>query len=158
MQDKDFYKIIGEYGLLLDTSPLLLLTVGFMGVEFIGLKRTACLSEEQFIAMQKLIENSRKVLISPHTLAEWSNLSVQMPFNPMEHIGTIIELLSKFSEIYIPKDELLHDSLLQSMGVTDLVNLKICKKHKCLMVTGDNKLTNIAPKHNVYALNINWLS
>ncbi|GEM_PF-3233923 len=144
-------------GVLLDTSLLLVVCIGIYDVNLVEkFKKTAAFTIDDFILLKNIISKYSPLYVSPHILAELSNLSKMLPSkNMIRYFNSIEELLKKQFEIYICKDEILKEVILPEIGFADTSIFKIGLKKDCVIFTTDWKLTSILRSRNLAVVNYN---
>ena len=127
-------KHIATYkGILLDTNLLLLLTVGFKSIDEISrFKRTQTFSQQDYKALRKLIDQSKKLFTTPNILTEATNL---LPSNFYSVLATLTE---KFEECYLPSLEVMQYDVksYEKFGLSDSVLRKLAEEN-ILILTVD---------------------
>jgi len=127
-------------GIIVDTGPLVLLLAGYYNYDSIGKsKLTAEFEKGDFDLLICFLSKFRKIIVTPHVLAEVSNL-----INTRVHksdfadfIEKIIENLSDFKEVYVQKDEIISREELKKVGITDTGILLACERDNNLILTKD---------------------
>jgi hypothetical protein len=126
-------------GLLVDTNLLLLFLVGAYDRGYIRtFKRTQRYTEEDFDLLAGLIPQFHRIVVTPHILAELSNLSLAMKGDrAVAYFVVLVEVLREAREVHIDKDVLLDYGWLPRVGFTDLSILEASKRHDYLVLTDD---------------------
>jgi len=127
-------------GIIVDTGPLVLLLAGYYNYDSIGKsKLTAEFTKGDFDILTSFLSKFRKIIVTPHVLAEVSNL-----INTRVHksdfadfIEKITEILSDFKEVYVQKDEIISREELKKVGITDTGILLACERDNNLILTKD---------------------
>lgn len=145
-------------GILVDTNLLLLLITGLFDKNYIQqFKRTDKYSIEDFEVVSEIILKFSSIIITPHILAELSNLSSQMK-NLEKSFIQVIEIIKNSQEVYIQKDDLLsHDKFILKFGFTDISILEGALKYKLLVFTDDANLNSILQHKGVDTINLNYI-
>ena len=133
-------------GIIVDTGPLILLLAGYYNYDTIGKnKLTEEFTTDDFDILFKFLSNFRGIIVTPHVLAEVSNL-INTKVNKSDFtdfIERITEKLSRFKEVYIKKDEILAGEEVKKVGITDAGILLACEKRDNLILTKDFKFENL---------------
>ena len=103
-----FISLILKYsqtGIIIDTNLLLLYLVGQYDQNMIGsFKGTLSYSEEDFKIVLGVLARFKKIIITPHILAELSNLSAKIRHDHLnQYFETLIAALSNWDEKHIEK-------------------------------------------------------
>ncbi len=133
-------------GIIVDTGPLILLLAGYYNYDRIGKnKLTAEFTREDFDLLNGFLSNFRAIIVTPHVLAEVSNLiNIRVnKSNFADFIEKIIEKLSDFEEVYVQKDEIIYREELKKVGITDTAILLSCEKKGNLILTKDFKFEGL---------------
>jgi len=139
IREKDI-RLYFRKGIIVDTGPLILLLAGYYNYDSIGKsKLTAEFIKRDFDILTSFLSKFRKIIVTPHVLAEVSNL-----INTRVHksdfadfIEKIIENLSDFKEVYVQKDEIISREELKKVGITDTGILLACERDNNLILTKD---------------------
>ncbi len=127
-------------GIIVDTGPLVLLLAGYYNYDLIGKsKLTAEFTKGDFDILTSFLSKFRKIIVTPHVLAELSNL-INTRVNKSDFadfIERIIEKLSDFKEAYVQKDEIISREELKKVGITDTGILLACERDNNLILTKD---------------------
>lgn len=127
-------------GIIVDTGPLVLLLAGHYNYNSIGKsKLTAEFEKGDFDILTSFLSKFRKIIVTPHVLAEVSNLinTKVNKSNFADFIEKIIEKLSDFKEVYIQKDEIISRENVKKVGITDAGILLACERDNNLILTKD---------------------
>ena len=143
--------LVVEYaprGLLVDTNVLLLYLVGLFDRTFVErFKRTRArgYTADDFAIASNLMRCFRRVVTTPHILAEVSNLSFQMEEPRLiGYFRIVVRVLRGLHEQSVPKDLILDSprlGLLPKIGFTDLSILEAAKRSKYLVLTDDRHVS-----------------
>jgi hypothetical protein len=151
-------------GLLVDTNVLLLYLVGLLDPELIErFKRTRSsgYGAEDFVLVSNLIALFARIVITPHILAELSNLSLQMEQPRLSaYFGRAVEALRHVTEEPVCKDRMLSSEwldLLPKIGFTDLSILEAGQRGKYLVLTDDLKAAAYLSRAGLDVINLNVL-
>lgn len=158
----ELQKLIAKHasdGLLIDTNLLLLYLVGAYDKGFIGrFNRTAQYSDEDFQVVCRFVSGFRKVITTPHILAELSNLSFQMPKSKIrEYFVYVVDFLRRAGEHYVKKDCMIGSDLLARVGFTDLGIIEAAKQGNYLVLTDDFETAGILRAVKRDVINLNWI-
>jgi rRNA-processing protein FCF1 len=144
-------------GILLDTSLLLVVSVGMLDEKMITrFKLTHTYSIDEFRLLFRLILSFKPCYVSPHILAELSNHAEKLGNDLLtDYYRKCLCLLKEQLEVYVPKDNLLSELNLPQLGFTDASILKICLEKDCVAFTADGPLTQFIRSRGLAVLNIN---
>ena len=144
-------------GIIIDTEVMLVYIVGSYDVNYISkFKKTDKYHPDDYKSISYVLSCFRKKIVTPHILAELSNLSFQARDEKREdYFKAFSGLLKRTSEDYIDKDTVLTLPLLSKIGVTDLGIIAAAKKFGYLIFTADRPLTGQAKKKDIDVLNLN---
>ena len=142
-------------GILLDTELLLLLCVGIFDCQRIKrFKRTMKFDIDDFDNVQRIAGKYKPVYVSPHVLAELSNLSNALPSEVRnDYFISSKRLIRGQFEVYIPKESIIDDVHFPVLGVADVSILLTCMERKCVLFTSDSTLTQIGLHRGIKVLN-----
>ncbi len=139
IREKNIQSYFGK-GIIVDTDPLVLLLAGYYDYDSIGKsKLTAEFTKGDFDLLTSFLSKFRKIIVTPHVLAEVSNL-INTRVNKTDFadfIEKIIETLSDFKEAYVQKDEIISREELKKVGITDTGILLACERDNNLILTKD---------------------
>ena len=127
-------------GIIVDTGPLILLLAGYYNYDSIGKsKLTAEFTKGDFDILTSFLSKFRKIIVTPHVLAEVSNLINTRVHKSVfaDFIEKTIEKLSDFKEVYIQKDEIISREELKKVGITDTGILLASERDNNLILTKD---------------------
>lgn len=146
-------------GILIDTNLLLLYLVGKYDKNFIKqFKKTEQFSIEEFNFLDKFISKFRKVITTPHILAELSNFSFQIKEPKLKsYLGVLITVVREMEEKYISKDLITRNSLINRLEFTDLSIMEATLDKKCLVLTNDFKFAAYLEINKCEVMNFNHL-
>jgi len=143
-------------GVIVDTNLLVVYMVGLFDRKLVpAFSRTKGYSSEDFDVLARLMAQCRAVFVTPQVLAELSNLTPDST-DPrlVGYFETIIQVLWKTREEYVPKEQMLGSDLLPRIGFTDLSILQAAKKHGLLVLTDDLKAAKCLRDAGVDVLNM----
>jgi len=144
-------------GLLVDTNLLLLFLVGAYERGYIRtFKRTQQYTEEDFDLLAGLIPQFHRIVVTPHILAELSNISLAMKGDRVfAYFAVLVEVLREAREVHTDKDVLLGHEWLPRVGFTDLSILEVSKRHDYLVLTDDLKAVALLGSEGCDVINLN---
>ena len=135
--------MVKQQEILLDTGPLLQLLVGLYDPKKLNElgKSELKINPENFHLLVEFIQPFRKKLVTPHVLAEVSNLAKRdlNKNNFAELVDCSIQFLSKTQEEIIPKEMIIQQEnlrMLGQFGITDTA-LSLAANKDRLILTGD---------------------
>ena len=146
-------------GIAVDTGLLILAAVGRYDKQYIsGFKKTQVYSSEDYDLLTTFLAKFRRLVVSPHVLAELSNHSFMIPGRRLKaYLDVMVRLLLPFHEEHTTKDSILRDPALYTVGVTDTGLIICCEQNDYLLLTGDRKLLGIAQSRGVAGLHFDDL-
>lgn len=125
-------KLLGYYrkGVLLDTGPLLLLLVGKYDRGYIQhYLKLKSQSRDTFQKLDDFVKKFNNVIITPHILAELSNLANDMPEKRCrEFLKQCVQQLERFNEVTIEKDLIIKQAQFPEFGVADTGIVVACEQ------------------------------
>ena len=133
-------------GIIVDTNLLILFLVGKYDIDYISkFKITYKYSIEDFEILRDFVVKFKKIIITPHILAELSNLSMKITENRLkEYFKYFIEILKKSDEINIDKNSILLSKYVDKIGITDVGIMLASENDDFLFITDDIKLAYIS--------------
>lgn len=140
---RTFREKFGKKKIILDTNLLLLLLVGLCDKKF--LSQHGCTEKYTDIDHEILIKIFKYfdpiIVITPHILAEFSNLSKRDIKEPRIHyyIATVINSLKNYQEEQVSLERLLSTkvSTIALYGFTDISIIEAAKKIDAVILTDD---------------------
>lgn len=151
-------------GILLDTNLLILLVVGLIGkAEISKHKTTGAYIPEDFDLLFNFLKLFKKIVVTPHVLAETSNLVDTFSGEKKSYpFLAITDLLNKsyVFETHLPAIEISGTDGFTKYGLTDIGLIKVAKDNY-LLLTDDLKMSGFAEKSGVDVINFNhirWLN
>jgi len=146
-------------GIIVDTNLLLLFLIGIYDINYIqSFKRTSKYNKEDYEIVNRIINSFSKIIVTPHIIAEFSNLSFQLPEKLLEnYFKSIFAHLNNIDEIYIPKNVILGNQILFKIGFTDLSIIELSKNKTHLVFTDDLPLTGYLNKFDCDLINLNYI-
>jgi len=146
-------------GVVVDTELLVLLAVGRYDETYIpAFKRTAGFTSEDYEILSGFLARFRSLVLSPQVLAELSNYSYQIPEARLSvFLNTLIELVSRMTEVHVPKDEIITHGSFRKVGATDAGLIICCTEGSYLLLSKDRRLCGLARQVGVDALHFDEL-
>ena len=153
---------VGKYlrtGIAVDSGLLILLIVGRYDSSFIAnYKVTSSFSEDDFSLLANFVSRFRRIVITPHILAELSNHSFKIPQGRLVlYLDVFIRLARLFKESPQTKDLILSHPCFKQIGVTDTGLIISCASGPYFLLTIDHTLRGLAEKYGVDAMHFNEL-
>jgi hypothetical protein len=110
---------------VLDANLLVLLVVGLASPSYIiRHKRLRAYSVQDFSLLQKLLSAAPRIIVTPNTITETSNLAVQIADPARKHVSAALKLLlMKTEEVYIDSRAASEHVAYPRLGITDSVLL-----------------------------------
>lgn len=146
-------------GLIVDTNVMLLFIVGNYDKDYIKhfpFRRTARYSERDFEILLNVFNRFKKIVITPHTLTELSNLSEKVHcYKIEEYFNVFISVLLQFNELNVDKNIILKSPNLYKFGVADFAIWSIARDKKYLVFTDDSKLSGFLSNKKIDTISIN---
>ncbi|MGH7096446.1 MAG: PIN domain-containing protein [Stellaceae bacterium] len=144
--------------LILDSNLLVLLTVGTASRAYISKhKRLQAYSEADFDLLVEVIAPVSKVMVTPNTLTEASNLLGQIGEPVRTHIYETLRLMIKASEeIHVESGRAVEHDEFRRLGLTDAVLLELTDS-SCMLLTADLDLYLAAARRGLKVVNFNHL-
>lgn len=144
--------------LALDTNLLVLLIAGLTEKHLLGRhKRLRAYSEADFDLLCGLIEGAQKVVVTPHVLAETSNLLGQDHDPTSQRLRrTLARLVETQEELHTPCIELATNTHFNRLGVADCGLLSVLDK-ETILLTADLELYLVAASIHEATMNFNHL-
>lgn len=127
-------------GILIDTNLLLVLIVGSVDPrQVLRFKRTRSYTPQDFKLLVRLIDRFRRIVVTPHILAELTNL---LPTGKADALSAgyftrLVEVLKAAREEHVAKDTMIDSPLLAKIGFTDLSMMEAANGGKYLVLTDD---------------------
>jgi len=146
-------------GIIVDTNLLILFLVGKYDIDYISkFKITYKYSIEDFEILRDFVVKFKKIIITPHILAELSNLSMKITENRLkEYFKYFIEILKKSDEINIDKNSILLSKYVDKIGITDVGIMLASENNDLLFITDEFRLANISEYEGIKVLNFNHI-
>lgn len=145
--------------LIIDTNLLVLLVVGLTRPSLIERhKRTKQFAIAHFELLLDLISNSSRIVVTPHTLAETSNLAGNIDGDARREIlSTLARIVQVADEVWTPARELTLSKSYLSLGLADAAMTEIDDRNSILL-TADLGLYLAHLEAGREALNFNHLT
>lgn len=148
-------------GLLIDSNLLLLYIVGsYSGGQVEKFKRTRKCSSDDFDVISQIVNYFSRVITTPNILTEVSNLSGQLPEQP---INMKVDYFQEFAikicgldENYEPSREICKTNYFKKFGLTDSGIISLSKS-KYLVLTDDFPLVGMLEKLSIDVINFNHI-
>lgn len=142
--------------IILDANLLVLLVVGLTSRSYIVRhKRLAAYSANDFDLLVKLIGSPSRIVVTPNTVTETSNLTAQITEPARTQIMAVMgRLLQKTEEVYIESRIAATHKSFSRLGVTDSVLLNVMAEDRTLL-TVDLDLYIAATRRGLKAVNFN---
>lgn len=145
---------------VLDTNVLLLFLVGETDPQLIpGIRRLSRYTIDAYWALKHRLDRRSRLVITPHVLAELSNLSFQDFTGDLRrrYLHIVRRVLSDFIEAAVSKDTILRHPLLEKVGVTDVSLAEAGAKPNTVVVTDDFRAAGLLQKQGCRVWNTNWM-
>lgn len=149
-------------GIILDTKPLLFLLTGLFDEE--NQNRTDYIKEtnyskEDFNKFRDFLKKFEKILVTPHILAELSNLLNRGRYKSnFKHIMTFFcRKLLAYDEKNICKNYVLKRNEVDFLGLTDVSILLISERDDCLVIVEDEYLLRTCEKNNIKVIPLDYI-
>jgi hypothetical protein len=156
----DLVRKYQKCGLLLDTNLFVLLVIGMIDRKEVSKnKRTSAYTQEDFDILLRFIGRFSKIVVTPHIMAETSNLvdvfNKKLKSAPFLIIKNLLEK-GTFNEINIPSIEIINSSGFLQYGLTDSGLVEVAS-NKFLILTDDLKVANYAYSKSADIINFNHI-
>ena len=148
-------------GIIIDTNLMLVYIVGMYNPNYVGqFHKTEDYCREDYDYIYSVLSHFSKVIITPHILAELSNLSPKIQDNKqdkklLEYFNVFKDVLERTSERYIKKDDILNFPLLPKFGITDLAIIEAAKRYNYLVFTNDSSMVGCMRNMDMEVLYLN---
>lgn len=142
----------------LDTNFMILFVIGSVAPSLIGSqRRVKAFMPDDFELLVEQLENV-DLILTPNTLTEVSNLTFEGFHEPyLSRIKSVVfEIISQFSETYVPSKQAAGASEFSWLGLADTVWLEGVNADTTIM-TADAKLHVAALKRGLLSINFNHL-
>lgn len=156
----DLIRKYKSLGLLLDTNLFVLLIIGMINKKEVSKnKRTSAYTEEDFDLLSNFISGFSKIVVTPHILAETSNLvdvfNKDLKSAPFVIIKRLLEQ-GVFDEINMPSIEVTNSPGFFLYGLTDSGLVELAS-NRYLILTDDLKVANYAYTRSADIINFNHI-
>ena len=142
-------------GIAIDTEILLLLCIGLFDEGLITrFKRTSKYSADEFRIAQWIIGEISPHLVTPHVLAEFSNLSNNLKERRKGYYSAIDSFLKNEIEVFFPKEDILDEPFVSFLGFADISLFKTCRDKGCVLFTADSQLTSKLRDQSIDVINM----
>lgn len=144
--------------IVLDSNLLILMAVGNTSRRYIGKhKRVRAYSESDFDLLLGLIAPFPKIIVTPNTLTEASNLVGQVGEPVRSQIfQTLRAMIAATDELYVPSSQAAERDEFCRLGLTDSVLLEVLSG-SCTLLTADLDLYLTASRRGFKVMNFNHL-
>jgi hypothetical protein len=144
--------------IVLDANLLVLLIVGAASRSYIARhKRLRAYAARDFALLTDMLSAAPRIILTPNTVTEASNLSGQIAEPARSHIFAVFRaLLPTADEIYVESTKAANHMAFTRLGVADAALLSIMAENRTL-VTADLDLYLEAARHGYAAINFNHL-
>lgn len=141
---------------ILDSNLLLLLVVGLTSPRYIAThKRLQAYEEIDFNRLKALLASADKVIVTPNTLTETSNLAGQIGEPARRRICQQLRLIFRtFEERYVESSRAAEHNEFLRLGLADAVQLEVAGEGHTLL-TADLNLYVAAAARGFKAVNFN---
>lgn len=150
-------------GIILDTNLLILYIVGNYNIDYIKeFKRTASkgYTEDDFLALSKILNIFNKVFLTPHVLSELSNLTFNYKNeenkNFTEYLLIAKRVLENINENNISKNNILSSKFLK-FGFTDISILELAINNSLPVITDDLPFYSLLNNQGVECINMSHI-
>lgn len=144
-------------GLLLDTNVLLLYLIEVTKPNAYGdWKWTRQFTREHVEVLGLAVATTKRLITTPHVLAEASNLSEKLPPSIREgYFSAFAEFVRGVHERFPRGRELVEDEAFSFLGIADLAQVLLPRVRRPLIVTVDALLTVELEKRGLPVVNLN---
>lgn len=141
---------------LIDANLLVLLVVGTASGSYIARhKRLRAYTQRDFVLLTDLLAGASRVIVTPNTVTETSNLVGQIPEPVRSRIYAVFRaFLSVADETYIESKQAAQHHAFPRLGVTDAVLLNIVSSGHTIL-TADLDMYLEATRRDYAAINFN---
>lgn len=148
-----------NYGIILDTNVFLLYLIGVYDINFIkDFKRTVKYDIEDFEWLKLVIKPFKSIYVTPQILAEAWNLfeNIRDP-KFSDFLDSTLHIFTLIDEEYINKNDIVQNSSLRHIGVTDTSIIEVAMNLNLLVITDDFRSVHHYMSRDISVLNINQL-
>ncbi len=145
-------------GILVDTNLLLLYFVGSLDPNLIStFKRTIAFTSEDFVLLNRLLREFRRVVTTPNILTEVNSLSNQLPENiKQRYFPLFAKGIMLLEEIYTPSRDIAVRREFVAFGLTD-TGIFHNAANVYLILTEDFRLSQVLAAQGIDVINFNHL-
>lgn len=113
--------------LVLDANLLVLFVAGLTDRRLIGQhKRLRAYVDEDFVQLHRILAYSARVMVTPHVLAETSNLLGQIEAPSRQRLlVTLSRVCGELIEVFVAASDAARDSIFPQLGLTDTALLML---------------------------------
>lgn len=142
--------------IVLDANFLVLFIVGAASPSYIAKhKRLRAYTEKDFRLLTDLLSAAPRIIVTPNTVTETSNLATQIADPARSHISTVLHaLLTTTDEIYVESQLAAKNAAYLRLGITNSVLLSSMTGSRTLL-TSDLDLYLEAARQGYAAVNFN---
>lgn len=139
---------------ILDANLFVLWVVGLASPSYIARhKRLQAYSAKDFSLLTDMLSQASRIVVTPNTVTETSNLAGQIAEPARRHIFTIlVTVLQKAEEIYVSSRRASENASFLRLGITDAALLDIMTEDHILL-TSDLDLYLQASRQGMKAVN-----
>ena len=146
-------------GIIVDTNLLILYFVGGFDISYIEKfqrVKNKGYTKEDYEALVRLLSCFDRLLVTPHIIAEVSNLSFKDETSSgfVGYFKSVMDLLLKADEQYIHKDILLRMPHCAKFGFTDMSIVEFAQQEDLPVITDDFKLHGLLTNAGVASINM----
>ncbi len=138
--------------IIIDTSPLIIHLVGSFNVKLVEKVSASNHPEDEFRCINKLFSMYDCIFITPYVLGEVYWLAKSRLGKKGKEVKELFlrysEMLFKFNEVLVRKDEMLGFENLE-FGLTDASLFLAAKKMNCPILTSDSKFASFSRGHKI---------
>jgi hypothetical protein len=144
--------------ILVDTNILLLYIVGSLSLDRIARhKRTNTFTVEDYHLLDKMLRQSRQIVVTPNILTEVSNLLGQTDENTKEELWNVLSaLMPDLEERYIKSRDAVGLPEFSHLGLTD-ASILSCPVQDLTVLTDDLRLYLALNRRGAEVINFNHL-
>ena len=145
-------------GILVDTNLLLLYFVGSFDPNLIStFKRTTAFTSEDFVLLNRLLREFRRVVTTPNILTEVNSLSNQLPEHiKQRYFPLFARGIMLLEEIYTPSRDIAVRREFVAFGLTD-TGIFHSAANEYLILTQDFRLSQVLAARGIDVINFNHL-
>ena len=146
-----------SHGLVLDSNLLVFFCVGRFDPRLIARhRRTKAYDEDDFRRLRYFCSHFHRVVVTPHILAELSNLTLGRSGAAIDQLPiSIVETIKTAHEIHVENDVLVTKANIARFGFTDAGIIELSISQQLLVLTDDLPLANMLEKSRAPVVNFN---